>query len=265
MASIRTSDGLDLQVDDQGSGPTVVMISGLGGQATFWAGIAEGLTEHFRVITFDQRGTGRSDRPDGPYSLERIATDTIDLLNALAIDDACFVGHSTGGVIAQLLATKARDRVRAAVLSASWSRPDGRFRTLFETRAAVLDCAGAAAYSQLTALLGHSPAWLEANRATVELAARRAPEEMAPLSVARARIQMLLDFPGVEGVGTIAAPVLVCGALDDWIVPFAHSEQLAEEIPDAHLSIWEGGHFFPRAVPDAFSCELRGFLRRVCR
>lgn len=265
MAIVRTSDGVSLHVQDEGKGPSVVLISGLGGEAAFWAGIAEQLAERFRVVTFDQRGTGRSDRPEAPYTLELLAQDTVDLLDALAIDQACVVGHSTGGVIAQLLATNWKHRVRAAVLSATWFKPDWRFRALFEARAAVLDRAGPETYSRLTALLGYSPSWLEAHGQSIEEAAARAGEDMAPLSVARARIQMLLDFPGVHEVSSITVPTLVCGALDDMIIPFAHSQALADEVPGAHLSIWEGGHFFPRAVPDAFAAELCGFLRRMCR
>ena len=99
----------------------------------------------------------------------------------------------------------------------------------------------------------------------IEAAAGRAVELMSPLSVTRARLQMLIDFPGVPDVETISSPALVCGALDDIIVPFDHSQQLADEIPGAQLSIWEGGHFFPQAVPDAFAAELCGFLQPVCR
>ncbi|MBS0421050.1 MAG: alpha/beta fold hydrolase [Proteobacteria bacterium] len=262
MPFFQVSDGCRLHVEIRGAGDPVLLISGLGGMSGFWCDIEPIIARRFRTISFDQRGTGKSDRPGGRYTIERIVRDTVDLLDILQVDQAHIVGHSTGGLVAQHLAITSSKRVRGLVLSGTWSRPDERLRTLLEVRRSVLELAGPECYSRLTCLLGYAPSWLESNAAFVAQAAFRAREQLAPLPVALARIQMLIDDPGVAHVASIAAPALVCGAIDDMIIPFQHSQQLAQAIPAATLLQREGGHFFPQVKPNEFAADVLDFIGR---
>lgn len=260
MPSIRAADGCELHFDVEGSGPPLLLIPGLGGAASFWAAAVPHFSARFRTIAVDHRGAGRNGRPDGPYSIEQIARDTLDVLDALDIAQADVVGHSTGGAVAQTLALDTPSRVRGMVLSGTWERPDTRFRTLFEARLEVLLTAGPETYQKLTHALGFPADWIEAHREALDAAVAAAARTLDPISVSAARIRMLLAFDRADALGRITAPTLVIGAVDDMMVPFHHSERLAAAIPGARLEALEGGHFYPRVHPQRFAALVCAFL-----
>ena len=263
MAPLTVRDGCRLEVETTGAGPALVLIPGLGGSAIFWSAMLPALAADRLVVTFDHRGAGRSERPEGTYSIEGLADDLVDILDALGLAHADLLGHSTGGAIAQLVAAKAPERVRSLILSATWHRPDLHFRTLFEARLAVLEILGPEAYARLTQVIGYLPDWLVAHPELVEHAVARASADLKPLSVAAARIRMLLAFAGLDDLSRIRQPTLVVGAKDDMIVAFGQSVALADGISGAHLLAREGGHFFPRIQPDRFVADVLDFLRAV--
>ena len=134
MAEDVVVAGVRLSVDAQGEGPAVLLVSGTGMPASAWDlfGASALLDGGFRVITFDNRGVGRSDGPPGPYSVEMMATDTAMLIEALGIEPVCVVGLSLGGSIAQQLAASRPDLVQALVLWASVGRTPSFIRRLLE-------------------------------------------------------------------------------------------------------------------------------------
>lgn len=260
MATLHASDDCRVHYETTGEGAPLVLIPGLGGDGRFWAGVAPLLADRFRLIVVDHRGAGRSDRPAGPYSIDRIARDVVEILDAEAIARADLVGHSTGGTVVQTLALDAPDRVGRIVISGSWPAPDARFRLLFEARLALLEKDQPEIYQVFTHVLGYTADWLAAHEGELAAAVEAAPVTLAPLEVTAARIRMLLDFDRSADLGRIAAPALVIGAREDEMVPFYHTEQLARLIPAARLEAVPGAHFFPRTEPAAFAALVRGLL-----
>jgi 3-oxoadipate enol-lactonase len=98
MPRIRVHD-IELYYEDVGQGPVLLLIHGLGSSIRDWEKQIVDLSQHFRVIMFDVRGHGRSDKPPGPYSIPLFATDTAELLKSLGIGSAHVVGISMGGMI----------------------------------------------------------------------------------------------------------------------------------------------------------------------
>ena len=201
---VRTDDGCVLHVEREGSGVPLLLISGLGGTADFWAPLRPLLRDEFQLVLFDHRGTGRSDRPSDGYSIQRIAADVIAIMDALRIERAHIVGHSTGGAVTQTLALDAADRVDRIVISASWARSDYYFRLLFETRLAVLQQAGATAYASLGQVLGFPPAWITDHEAAccsrtiasrICRASRHRPSSWAHLTTRSCRSPTLTKSP----------------------------------------------------------------------
>jgi thioesterase CepJ len=132
MAEDVVVDGVRLSVNARGEGPAVLFISGTGMPAAAWElfGASELVDRGFRVVTFDNRGVGRSDGPPGPYSVEMMAADTARLVEELGIGPVSVVGLSLGGSIAQQLAVWRPDLVHAVVLWASVGRTPSFFRRL---------------------------------------------------------------------------------------------------------------------------------------
>jgi pimeloyl-ACP methyl ester carboxylesterase len=98
----------------------VVLVTGCGGPAVGWFAMVPALVATgYRVVTFDNRGMAPSSSPPAPYSVADLVADTLGLCDHLAIDDARFVGHSMGGWVAETLAIRHPDRVRAAAFLGS--------------------------------------------------------------------------------------------------------------------------------------------------
>lgn len=108
---------LHYRVDDPAEGAPVVFANSLGTDLRLWDPILPHLPEGLRIIRFDKRGHGLSSCPPGPYTMGALITDTEQLLDHLQVRDCVFVGLSIGGMIAQGLAVKRLDMIRAMVLS----------------------------------------------------------------------------------------------------------------------------------------------------
>ncbi|TIQ34727.1 MAG: alpha/beta fold hydrolase [Mesorhizobium sp.] len=260
MAFFTAADGCRIHYDTFGaSGPRLVLIPGLGGDGRFWAGVARRLEADHRLIVTDHRGAGRSDRPEGPYSISLIASDITGLLAGTG-GPAHVVGHSTGGAIAQALALDHPDLGLSYTISSSWARPDARFRALFTARAELLEAGLAETYQRLGHVLCHEPSYLEAHEGRLEATVAAAPHTLAPLTVAAARVRMLLDHDRLADLPRIAAPVQVIAATGDVLTPPALTQAVAAAIPAARFVSVDGAHFHPLANPEGFAAIIRRFI-----
>lgn len=142
MVSIRRND-CELWVEDEGEGPVVLFATGLSGTASFWGPqMRDFLAAGYRVVRWDQRGTGRSTRWEGRYTIDLMAEDAIAVLDALDIDRCLLVGHSAGGASSSTTSpmSSAGTRRRLAMPSPprTWSRTasSARWRTLISSNRA---------------------------------------------------------------------------------------------------------------------------------
>src|SRR5438093_13182896 len=117
MATVRVN-GIEVYYEEHGSGEPLLLIMGLGANAEGWYGQVPAFSREFRLIAFDNRGAGRSEKPNEPYTMRQLADDAAGLLDALEIGSAHVFGVSLGGMIAQELVLSHPPRVRALVLGA---------------------------------------------------------------------------------------------------------------------------------------------------
>ena len=110
---------MSLYYEIRGKGHPLLLISGINADSASWAGVCEKLAKYFRVITFDNRASGRSSMPKGRYSVREMAEDAAGLLNYLQIKKCHVVGHSMGGYIAQVMALRHPERICKLVLEAT--------------------------------------------------------------------------------------------------------------------------------------------------
>src|SRR5262245_65533350 len=116
MAYTTSSDDTRIHFETHGAGAPVLLIMGLGSNAYGWYRTIPWLAERYEVIAFDNRGTGRSDVPDGAYTMAQMADDTAAVLDAVGRDRAHVVGASLGGMIAQHFALAPPQCVLSLVL-----------------------------------------------------------------------------------------------------------------------------------------------------
>jgi pimeloyl-ACP methyl ester carboxylesterase len=110
------SNGIKMHYEEQGSGEPLLFIMGLAGNRLAWIPVLPFFKDKYRCIYFDNRGTGQSDAPEGPYSMEQMADDAAGLIDALGIGPVNVIGWSMGGVVLQALCRNHPDKVKKAVL-----------------------------------------------------------------------------------------------------------------------------------------------------
>ena len=134
MPTIALNNDITLYYEQHGLGDDLILIGGLTSDHQVWKSALRELSKHFRVLIFDNRGAGQSSAPDYPYTMEMMANDTLQLMNALHISRAHIVGHSMGGGIAQQLALIAPEQINKLILVCSRTQPNALANMVFEMR-----------------------------------------------------------------------------------------------------------------------------------
>ncbi|MFL5656084.1 MAG: alpha/beta fold hydrolase [Ktedonobacteraceae bacterium] len=130
MPYIKVND-IQMYYEIHGDGEPLVLIVGLGTDISEWDGIIHWLAQKYKVLAFDNRGAGRTDKPDTHYSIEMMANDTAGLMQALGIQQAYILGISMGGRIALALALQHPKSVKKLVLVSTSARSIKNWRSHF--------------------------------------------------------------------------------------------------------------------------------------
>jgi 3-oxoadipate enol-lactonase len=262
------TDGTRLHYEVAGpaDGEPLLLIQGLGVDLKGWAAQRYALSRRFRLVMVDNRGAGRSDKPGGPYDLEVMAGDAVAVLDAEGIDAAHVMGASMGGVVAQILAVRHPARVRSLVLACTACHHHGWRVELLESWAELAETKG------MRALTGEAIRWLVGPRHHVRF---RVPFGLigpivlnipAHAFAAQARAITAMSDDVRDELRTITVPTLVIVGTQDILTPLADSEELADLIPDAELSIVSGAaHGLMLEAANAFNDRVLAFLERVTR
>jgi aminoacrylate hydrolase len=239
----------------------VILSPGLGGSAAYWAPNLDALAERHRVILYDHRGTGRSDRVLKPgITVDDMADDVLALMEGLGIRRAGLVGHAAGGVIGLSIALRAPERLDRLVIINGFARPDPHFLRCFEARLNLLRGSGVAAFVRAQPIFLYPARWISANSALLDAEEAGHVEHFQGAANVEARVAALAAFDVDARLGEIRTPVLLIAAEDDMLVPASCSERLAEGLPHATLVPMLGGHACNVTEPVIFDKILRGWL-----
>ncbi|MDI3383261.1 pyrimidine utilization protein D [Xenophilus aerolatus] len=245
--------------------PSVLLSSGLGGSAGFWRPQIPALVgAGWRVVAYDQRGTGRSpaDLP-ADYAIADMARDVAEVMDATGTARCHLVGHALGGLVGLQLALDAPERVAGLVLVNAWSQPNPHSARCFDARLALLAAGGARAYVQAQPIFLYPADWAAAHAEQVQAEVEHAIEHFPGDANMRARIGALRAFDVDARLHEVAAPTLVACAQDDVLVPWTMSLRLAERLPRATLErSAHGGHAHSVTDPARFNAALLAFLAR---
>src|SRR5262249_27405009 len=122
---ITTTDGVGLAGRGAGSGPGLLLVHGFGGAKEDFADHVPVLAHDHTVVVFDHRGHGESDKPDdrSAYSLDRMATDVLEVADACGLDTFRVLGHSMGGMVVRQLPLRTPERIDAFVMMDTCAGP----------------------------------------------------------------------------------------------------------------------------------------------
>lgn len=243
--------------ESRGDGHPLLLVMGLGYARWGWGPIVEPLAERYRVLTFDNRGIGESDKPEGPYAAREMADDALQVLDEAGVDSAHVFGVSLGGMVAQELVLAAPERVDRLVLGCTHPGYDDGYPLPQVTAKLFEEAPSLPPEVALRRFVENS---MVARGALVEeVYAGRLANPPDPAGWA-AQAAAGTTFPGVDQA-RIDRPTLVLTGTDDNVVDARNSELLAERIPGARLERIEGaGHLFFWERPDEVVRIVTEFL-----
>lgn len=236
---------VELYFETYGSGEALVLITGFGVDHLVWQPIIEQFAERYRVIVFDNRGSGQSEYPDIPFTIDMLAEDTISLCNKLGITKARFIGSSMGGMILQTIAYRYPEYVISAVLENTNSKTDVRFWLFSEGRYALMNLdIDKKTMAQLSLPWAFSSAFLK-QKGVIDMLIQLTVENPYPFTAKGFKNQRhaLDNFNSKEWLHKINIPCLVTSSDKDMIFDEADIIELAKQIPNAeYYSFKEVGH-----------------------
>jgi len=253
---------MNFEITGRAGAPAIVLSAGLGGAAAFWAPQRAALEEHFSVVAFDQRGTGRNagPLPDG-YTIGHMADDVVEVLDAAGLAEAHFLGHAVGGLVGLDLARRHPGRLGRLVVVNSWAKVDRHTERCFDIRIGILQAQGVGAYVAAQPLFLHTAPYLSANHERILAEIAHGTAHFQGADNLLKRIGAGRAFDARADLAGIAAPTLVAASRDDLLVPWTASQALAEGLPAAELWVTaEGGHAFSVEKPGVFNPVLLDFL-----
>ncbi len=257
---VVSANGIEQYYEIVGDGPPLVLVAGMGGTANYWQDTATFFAEHYTVLTYDQRGTGRSQLLP-VTSIEQLRDDLLALLDALDFDVIDFLGHSTGGNVAQIFAIENADRLAKLVIYASTSHGDAYRTKVWQVRRAILEKLGPELYGDMSSIMLYPPRWIVENLEKLESQQVGQMSMLATPEVQTSRIEAVQAFDRRNQLSGITSPTLVICARDDNQTPAYFSEYLAANIPLAKLILMDyGAHACSRTVPDEFNQHVLEFL-----
>lgn len=264
MPFAEASDGTRIAYELGGrrDGEPLLMIQGLGADARGWR-MQHGLGSRFRLIMVDNRGVGRSGRPDAPYDLEVMAADAMAVLDHAGHGSAHVMGASMGGIISQVVAVRHPDRVRSLVLACTACHHYTWRRELLAEWAEQAQAYG------MREFVRRNLGWMVGPRSLRRLAPALAvlgPIAFSvPVSSFVAQIDAILRMEDSlrDELTGVAVPTLVLVGSQDVLTTQGDSEEIASLIPGAELAVVRGGaHLFQVEQARAFNQTVLEFLTR---
>jgi pimeloyl-ACP methyl ester carboxylesterase len=233
MPSVRVN-GIDVYYEISGQGYPLLIVPGLGMDLTQLGGIVTDLSARHMVIAFDNRGVGRTDKPDIPYSIDMMGEDTAGLLDAIGIAKADVLGISLGGKIALSLAIHHHEKVRSLILASTSARANYR-RGVFWA---------------LSNMLIRIP--------YVRAVGTRFPQPY--FAYVRQR-DASLSYDATDRLQGVMTPTLILHGKSDRVAPYYLAEEIHDGIRGSVLIGLDGGHLFFYAREKEFAASIEGFLR----
>lgn len=267
MSFVTSADGTRIYYEVHGEGEPILLVMGLGSNIHGWYRTIPWLLEQGRwqVIALDNRGVGRSDVPDGPYTTEQMSDDAAAVLDAAGVATTHLMGASLGGMISQRFAVRHPHRLRSLVLLCTTPGGEMGVKASPEVIEALL--AG-----------GDDPAEAYRNRAWILYSEQTRAHGSAAIEedlVHRLKIPTtpagyMNQFLASAGhdvwdeLESISVPTLVVHGADDLLIPPENSRLIASRIPGAvHVEIPGAGHMLQADAPDQVREALEDFFDRV--
>ncbi len=251
----------NVEVSGQTTAPTVVLHHPLATNLTGWDELTAALSPHYRVVRFDARGHGKTESPKGPYSFETLAEDVVDLMDALGIDKAHFLGLSMGGMVGQYLGLLHAKRFHSLCLVSTTSQTPEAAKVIWSDRVRNVGAQGMECTIEGAMARWVAPSVLVEQSALVERL--KIMIRTTPADGYVAWCQAIHDLDITARLSAVALPTrVIVGALDP-ATPPAAAEVIHQQIKGSDLVIMPGvSHMLHVEAPEAFATHVIDFLKQ---
>jgi len=235
-------------------GEVLILSPGLGGSSAYWQTNIPTFAERYRVLVYDHRGTGRSDR-DLPerITIEDMAQDVSRLIDALGLSRVHFLGHALGGLIGLALARAEPERLDRLVVVNGWAALDPYTARVFDVRLALLRDSGPEAYLRAQPIFLYPPDWTSVHSARLDEDAVAHLADFSGAATIEKRIAALRAWAPGDTLRSIETPVLVLATADDALVPHHAARDLCALLPNhTRMLQCRGGHASNLTEPEDF-------------
>ncbi len=225
---------IDLYYQEKGNKEPFILLHGNGEDGSYFEHQIDYFSDRYRVIALDTRGHGKSPRGTKPFTIGQFSCDLYDFMEGLGISNAIILGFSDGANIAMKFAMEYPNKVKALILNGGNLNPKGVKRT-----------------TQIPIEIGYKIA---------KRFALKSPDAKKNAEM----LGLMVNEPNIERneLSKITAPTLViCGRND--MIKESHTKEIAENIPNAKLSIMKGNHFIANKRYVAFNKEVEDFLQTI--
>ena len=256
--------GFRMYYEEHGEGFPLLLINGLGSDHLEWLHQIPAFEARFRVVVFDNRGTGKTDVPPGPYTTAQMADDAASLLRALGITRAHVLGVSLGGMIAQEVALRHPDLTDGLVLGCSGPGGELSVRPSPEAMAVFSLAKGENPEAELRRMLPflYTDACIRERPGEIEGFIRRRLDHPTPPEGYLAQLSAAVTHDASSRLEKVRARTLVIAGDADRLVNWENSVRLAGRIPGAKLVVLPGApHRLFAETAEAFNMEVLSFLQ----
>ncbi len=251
------ANGVSIHYQIAGQGPSLVLLHEMGGTLDSWDGLFSALRQNFRVVRYDQRGSGLSEKVRQPITTELLVADLAAVLDRVALAPPYhFVTVAAATMQALLYMTRRPDHIASFVFCNPFTGADPSRVAALEERAALAERQGMRAAIPVTL----DKSWPPHVGDHVSYTAYRA-RYLAHDPVCFAAMNRAIARPNVTHLGKdVRCPAMVVAGRFDQVRPPAASEQLAQSIPGARFELIDAVHMMPAQAPGALLAVIQDFL-----
>jgi 3-oxoadipate enol-lactonase len=260
------ANGISIHYEIQGRGANLVLIHGMGDNLSMWYHQVPVFSKHYQVVTYDTRGAGETEIPEGEYSLSVLTEDAYQLMKAIGVKKAFFLGYSMGGRIALELAIKRPEIVKAIILSSSPifvtpPSPQNVPRRPPMPMPDLLSKGGLEAFAEMHATSAFSPGFKSKNPSEfdryMKIKLLNKPESLSRL------MRSMGGLGSPPDLGNVKCPVLIIAGEFDSLISLESVKQLQKYLAGSKLITLPAGHAAAVEQPDQFNSAVLDFLSEV--
>ncbi|MFX1276548.1 MAG: alpha/beta fold hydrolase [Promethearchaeota archaeon] len=265
MPMIKVND-INMYYEIHGEGQPLVMIMGLSANSSWWAeDIIKKFSKYFKVIIFDNRGAGKTDSPEKPYSIKMFTDDTVALMNVLGIKKAHIFGVSMGGMIAQELVLNYPEKVDRLVLGCTNCGGSKQVLPSLEVMGKLANPPEDLTSEDIiedTIPLLYTQKFIDENPEYIEDVKKIVFKTPITPDAFKRQVGAILGFNSYRRLKNINVPTLIIHGKKDIMAPPENAGVLAKQIPNAKVILFDdAAHSFFQPEPDRVINTILEFLQ----